>query len=125
MEIIENLGLVIFTGLFFLAYVVLFVIIAVVSTQVKQRSAKRILKAQARGALADLGTSKNKFRFRFLAGIALFGVLGMVLSITVLVMQLATRFSNLYWVTIVIALIFGGIGSVAGLLMQREINRRL
>jgi hypothetical protein len=125
MNIFESLGLVLFAGLLLFIYIAVFVAIAIVSTQAKLKSANRILKAQSRDALADLETPKNKSRFRFLAGVALFGVLGMILSMAVLVLQIATKFSNLYWVTIAAVLTFGGIGAVAGLLMQREINRKL
>jgi ABC-type Fe3+ transport system permease subunit len=132
MNNIESLGLVCFAGAFVLAFVAIFAAIAIVTTQAKQRSANRILRAQARGAFTDLETPKNRSRFRILAGTALIGVLGFTCSIGVLALQSfryylnpGTELSNLYWVPIGIGLMFGGIGAVAGLLMNREINRRL
>ena len=101
------------------------IIAAVLGTRSRLRYADRIREAQAKGAFADMSTPKNKSRFRRLAIFALIGVLGMALSIAVLFIQIATKFSDLYGITIVIALIFAVIGAVAGLLMQREINRRL
>ena len=124
MEVLYSFGIVCFAGLFLLAFIGVFAAIAIVSTQAKQRSANRILKAQAEGAFADLETPKNKLRFRFLAGIALFGVSGMTCSITTFVIDMATRFANRDWAPLLVALIFGSIGAVAGFLMQREINHR-
>lgn len=126
MDTIESLGLICFAGIIVLAYIyiAIFTSIAIVTTQAKQIYAKKILKAQARGAFKDLDTPNNKFRFRLFAGVALFGVIGTTLSLGVLILQVATKFSNLYWVTIGIALIFSGIGAVAGFLMRREITRR-
>ena len=73
MNILESLGLVCFAGVFVLAYVAVFAAIAIVTTQAKYRSARRILQAQTRGAFADLETPKNGLLFRILAGVALFG----------------------------------------------------
>lgn len=124
MDTIESLGLIWFAGIIVLACIAIFTSIAIVTTQAKQRYAKEILKEQARGAFKDLETPNDKFRFRLFAGIALLGVVGTTLSIGVLVLQVATKFSNPYWITIGIALIFSGIGAVAGFLMRREITRR-
>jgi ABC-type Fe3+ transport system permease subunit len=132
MDNIEFFGSVLLAGFCLLMYIAIFAVIAIVTTQAKQRSARRIMQAQARGAFADLETPKNRARFRILAGVALFGVLGFTCSIGVLALQsftyylnVRTEFSNLYWVTIGVGLIFGSIGAVAGFLMEREINRRL
>ena len=129
---IQLFGSVLLIGFCLLAYIAVFAAIAIVTTQAKQRSAKLIMQAQARGAFADLETPKNKSRFRILASVALFGVLGFTCSIAVFALQsfsyylnLSSKFPNLYWVTIGVGLIFGIIGAVAGFLMQREINRRL
>lgn len=101
------------------------VVAAVLGTRSKLRYAKRIQDAQARGAFADMNAPEYKSRFRLLALFALIGVLGMTLSIAILFVQLTTKFANLYGITLAVALIFGIIGAGAGLLMQREINRRL
>ena len=132
MDNIELLGSVLLAGICLLTYIAVFAAIAIVTTQAKQRSARRIMQAQARGAFADLGTSKNKFRFSVLVGFAFFGVLGFTCSIGVVALQSfkyylnpGIELSELYWVTIAVGLIFGSIGAVAGFLMNREINRRL
>ena len=78
-----------------------------------------------RGAFADLETPKNKFRFRLLAGIALIGLLGMLFSFGIFVLQIAGKLPDVYGITIAIAVVFGIMSSIAGLLMNREINRRL
>jgi hypothetical protein len=101
------------------------VVAAVLGTRSKLRYAKRIQDAQARGAFADMNAPEYKSRFRLLALFALIGVLGMTLSIAILFVQLITKFTNLYGITLAVALVFGIIGAGAGLLMQREINRRL
>ena len=101
------------------------VLAAVLGTRSKLKYADRIREAQARGAFADMRTPEYKSRFRLLALFALIGVLGMILSIAILFVQLTTKFANLYGITLAVALIFGTIGASAGLLMQREINRRL
>ena len=113
-------------------YITVFAAIAIVATQVKQRYAKRIMEAQARGKFADLEMPKNKSRFRLLAGLALFSILGFTCSLGVFALQsfrdymsLEPGFSNFHGITIVAGLIFGGIGATTGFLMQREINRRL
>ena len=125
MDSIESLGLVCFTGLFLLAYIAVFVAIAIVSTRAKQRSARQILKAQARGAFADMETPENKSRFRRLAVVSLIGLLGMVLSVVIVVWQWLSQASNLFGIAVAVGLISAVLASIAGLLMQREINRRL
>jgi len=125
MEIVETLGLICFGGVFLLAYVVVFAAIAIVSTQAKLRSANRIRKAQARGAFADLETPENRSRLRWLAIVALIGLFGMLVSFGILVLQLIGRISGFYGVTIAIGVVSGIMSSTVGLLMNREINRRL
>lgn len=78
-----------------------------------------------RGAFADLNMPENKSRFRRLAVDALIGMFGMILSIVILVLQWAGTVNTSFGVIVVVALIFGIIRSVAGLLMRREIDRRL
>ena len=131
-NIIETLSLVCLTGFVVIPYMAVMAAFAIIGTQAKQRSAKRIMAAQARGAFADLESPKNTFRFRFLAGFALFGVLGFTCSIGAFALQSlryylkpGTELSSLYWVTIGVGLIFGSICAVAVLLINREMNRRL
>jgi hypothetical protein len=101
------------------------VVAAILGTRSRLRYANRIREAQARGAFADLNTPENKARFRRLAVFALIGLLGMMLSIVLLVLLLPSKFASFYGIAIALALIFGVISSIAGFLMQREINRRL
>jgi len=100
------------------------VVAAVLGTRSRLRYVRRIREAQNRGAFADLNTPENKFRLRRLVVIGLVAVLGMVLSTAVLIVQMATRFSNQYVIIVSAMLIFGVIGTIAGFLIQREINRR-
>ena len=106
--------------------IIVIAVIAILGTWSKLRYASRIREAQARDGLADLSTLENKSRFRRLAAIALIGLLGMIVSIAVLI-WLQTRNAAYYFgiPLIVVAIIFGIVASVAGFLMQREIDRRL
>ena len=101
------------------------VVAAILGTRSRLKYANRIREAQARGAFADMNKAENKARFRRLALFALIGLLGMVLSIAILVVQLRSKFADFYGITVAIALLFGVTASIAGFLMQREINRRL
>jgi hypothetical protein len=101
------------------------VVIAIWGTRSRLKYANRLQEALARGAFADMNTRENRPRFRRLAVFALIGLLGMILSLAILVLQLGTKFANLYGITTGLAIVFGIIASIAGFLMQREINRRL
>jgi hypothetical protein len=98
---------------------------AILGTRSRLQYARRIREAQARGAFADMNTPKNRSRTRRLAMFALIGILGMTLSCMALFVQMKTRYADLYGITIGIALFFGIIGAGAGLLMQRDVDRRL
>ena len=100
-------------------------ILITLSVRSRLRYAKRIQDAQARGAFADLNMPQHKSRFRRLAITALIGIFGMILSFAILVLPWAGKTRTFSGVMIVVALIFGIICSIAGLLMQREIDRRL
>ena len=101
------------------------VLAAILGTRSRLRYARRIREAQARGVFADMNTPENKSRFRRLAALALMGLLGMILSIAILVLQQASRDPSFAGITIAAAILFGIIASIAGFLMQREIDRRL
>ncbi len=103
----------------------IFITLITFSVRSRLRYAERIRAAQARGAFADLNRPENESRFRRLAFMALVGILGMVLSIAILFLPWTGKTSMALGIITVVALIFGIIGSVAGLLMQREIDRRL
>ncbi|HLO32562.1 MAG TPA: hypothetical protein VK249_25670 [Anaerolineales bacterium] len=89
------------------------------------RYPKQMNNAIARGAFNDMNTHRHKRRFRWLAGIALIGVL----ALTAIIGLMALRILGLIDVPISLLLIpfgiFGGFAGIAGLSMQREINRRL
>lgn len=89
------------------------------------RYAQLIREAQARGAFTDITAPHNSSSFRRFALFAVIGWLGMTLSIAVFILQVVTKSPNYYKVTLATAIIFGVIGSVAGYLMQREIDHRL
>ncbi len=91
----------------------------------RMRYARRIREAQARGAFADMNTPQNKFRFRRLAILMLVGVLGMILSVTTLLLRQVPPSDTSYGLILVVAVLFGMITTIASFLMQREINRRL
>lgn len=100
-------------------------IAAIFGTRSGLRYAKRIMDAQNRGAFDDMNTPKQKGRFRWLALMALSGVIGAMGSLAIILLQ---RFGIiLIPVGIVFASlgVFGVLGAIAGYLMQREINRRL
>ena len=106
--------------------IITIVVVAILGTLSKLRYASRIRDAQARDAFADLNAPENKSRFRRLAATALIGSLGMIVSIAVLVL-LEMKHTGYYFgiPLIVLAILFGILASIAGFLMQREIDRRL
>ena len=101
------------------------VLAAILGTRSRLHYARRIREAQARGAFAAMNTPENKSRFRRFAALALIGLLGMILSIAILVWQQASGSPGFAGITIAAAILFGIMASIAGFLMQREIDRRL
>jgi hypothetical protein len=98
-------------------------VLMTLSVRSRLRYAKRIQAAQARGAFDDMNARKPQYLW--LGVIALVGVLGVVVTIGMLILQL------LHVVVLPVELIFiafgifGSMGAIAGTLMQREIERRL
>lgn len=86
---------------------------------------KQIFDAQAKGAFADLNTPKAKSRTRRLALIALIGQIGMILFFVIFFVQRANGILVFSGVTISVAFVFGITAAIAGLLMKRDIDRRL
>jgi len=85
-----------------------------------------ILGAWSRLRHAGLNTPENKSRFRLLAAIALIGLLGMIVAIAILVFLQARKAAHYSGIPlIIVAIIFGIVASIAGFLIQREIDRRL
>lgn len=101
------------------------VVAAILGTRSRLRYMHRIREAKNRGAFADMNTPENSARLRLLAVIILVALFGMVISIAVFIVQMATKFSNHYGIIITALLFFGVIGTIASILLQREINRRL
>ena len=101
------------------------VLAAILGTRSRLRYANRIRAAQARGAFSNMNTPQIRSRFRRLAIFALTGVLGMIFSLVILVVQLKSQFADYYGITLGVALLFAVMGCTAGLLIQREIDRRL
>ena len=106
--------------------IILMAAVAILGTWSKLRYASRIREAQVRGRFADLKAPENKSRFRRLAAIALIGSLGMIVSITILVLLQTRNAAPYFGIPLIgVAILFGIVASVAGFLMQREIDRRL
>ena len=106
-------------------YIAVMSVFAYFGIRSRQRYVQRIQAAQARGAFNDFRTSQVGSRFRRLAIMALVCILGSISSLVVLAL-------SVFGVTLIspqIALvILGGfilLGIIAGLLMQREVTRRL
>lgn len=101
------------------------VIIAILGTRSKLRYARRILEAQARGAFDDMNTPKQKPQFRRLTLMALIGIIGAMGSLAILILRRFVMTQIPVEAILVILGVFVAIIAVAGLLMQREIDRRL
>jgi hypothetical protein len=101
------------------------VVVAILGTRSRLRYVRRIREAQTRGVFADMNTPEYQVRFRRFALLALFGMLGTVLSF-VMIFQPWIRIPASFVVIIAVLLVvFGVMGSIGGFLMKREIDRRL
>src|SRR5687767_10369420 len=100
-------------------------IAAFFGTRSRLRYAKRIMETQNRGAFNDMNTPKQKTRFRWLALLALTGVIGAMGSLIVLILQSFGMVPISIGIVFVSLVAFGVLGAIAGYLMQREIDRRL
>jgi hypothetical protein len=114
-----------FSWLCVAAFIALMIPVIYFGITSRLKYAKQILDAQAKGAFSDLNTPKVKSRFRRLAVVALIGLSGMTLFLLGFVILQVNRMIAYSGVVITIAILFGISGAAAGLLMQREINRRL
>ena len=101
------------------------IVAAILGTRSKLWYARRIREAQARGTFADMNTPENKSRFRKLAIFAMIGLLGVFLSLVLLALQVENRITTFSGITAIVLVVFAVIGSIAGFLMQREVDRRL
>lgn len=110
--------------LWFVIPVGIVMVAAVFGTRSRLRYARRIRDAQARGAFADMNTPETSSRIRRFALLALTGVLGIVFSF-VLLLQPWIRIPVPFGVIIAVFVVFGLMASLGGLLMQREVDRRL
>lgn len=110
------------TWLCFVALMLIMIPAIYYGTRSRMRYLRRIREAQARGAFEDMNTPKTKSRIRTLAFLSLIGIGGTILSSTMLIQR---------WVRIPLGfilaaiIVFAIVGSVAGFLMRREIDRRL
>jgi hypothetical protein len=100
-------------------------IAAILGTRSRLRYAKRIKEAQGGGAFDDMNTPKQITRFRWLALIALIGIVGAMGSLMMLILQRFGMISIPAGIIFVFLGAFGILGTIAGYLMQREINHRL
>ncbi len=108
----------------FVAVILIMIPFVYYGTRSRIQYARRIREASASGAFADMNEPKSKSRFRRLAFLALVGALGMILSLILLVQPwIRISLSPDFFITALI--VFGLISSAAGLLMRREIDRRL
>src|SRR5690349_10996507 len=115
-----------FPWLCLISGIVLFGVITAFGMLARWRYARRFWKAYTRGAFADLNKPKLKSRMYRLSVMALIGVIGMVVSVLVLVVQQTSGFLRAYSdVTLIVAAIFAVTAIIAGLLRQREFDRRL
>lgn len=105
--------------------IVIILIASILGTRSRLRYAKRIVDAQNRGAFDDMNTPEQKTRFRWLALIALIGVVGAICSLLTLILQRFGVISIPTGIIFVSMGVFGTLGAIAGYLMQREIDRRL
>jgi hypothetical protein len=113
------------TGLFLVLFLALIAAAVYLRIRANSRWLKRYHAAKARGALNDINSPKMTVRFRLLAILALIGLLGSFSSLGLFGLKLYKGLSISPQVTIVSFAVFALLGSIAGLLMQREINRRL
>lgn len=111
-----------------LCFVILMGIIFVTAffgTRSRLRYAKRIMEAQKRGAFDDMNTPKQKTRFRWLASIALIGIIGAMSSLAILILQRFGIIPISMGIVLACLGLFTVLGAIAGYLMRREFDRRL
>ena len=101
------------------------IIAAIFGTRSRLRYVRQIREAQVRGAFDDMNMPKQKPRFRLLALTALLGVTGMMGSVAILILQSLGLIIIPVEIVFVSLGVFGVLGTMAGYLMQREIDRRL
>ncbi len=106
-------------------YVAIVAILITSSMRTRVKYAKRIRDAQARGAFDDLSSPGQKPRNLWLALTALVGLLGVMASVGMLFLQLSNVVVLPIEVIFIAFGVFGSLSAIAGILMQREIDRRL
>jgi hypothetical protein len=102
-----------------------FIILIAFGVRSRLRYAQRIRDAQARGAFADMNLPIYKSRFRHLAILGLIGIFGLMLSMAFILLPWVDKNDTSLRMVAGAALVFAIICTVAGLLMRREIDRRL
>lgn len=86
---------------------------------------KRIAAAQRRGAFADMQTPEYKSRYRWLGLIAFLGTFGAIASLGMIIIRQLGLAMIPPEIDLLAFGILGTIGATAGILMKREIDRRL
>lgn len=113
------------TWLCFITLIVIIGLVAVLSTRSRLKYAKRIMDAQRKGAFKDMDNPNQRSRFRWLALIALIGLIGTMCSLTGLILLKFAMLQIPAGVILVLFAVFGTISVIGGFLMHREIDRRL
>ncbi len=106
-------------------YVAIVAILITFSMRSRIKYAKRIKDAHARGAFDDMSSPEHQRRNRWLAFTALVGLLGAMASVGMLLLKLSNVVVLPIEVIFIAFGIFGSLSAIAGILMQREIDRRL
>jgi hypothetical protein len=106
-------------------YVAIVAILMTLSMRSRIKYAKRIQDALARSAFDDLSSPEQSPRNLWLAFTALVGLLGVVVTFGVLILQVLGIVVLRIEVILITFGIFGSLSTMAGILMQRRINRRL
>ncbi|MBI5933035.1 MAG: hypothetical protein HY867_04960 [Chloroflexi bacterium] len=101
------------------------VVAAILGTRSRLRYASQIREALARGAFKELNAPEMKSRIRRLAVVALIGAIGMCLSFAFVVLQQISGVNAFFDLIVAVGLVFGIVASITGLMMRREIDKRL
>jgi len=104
--------------------VIIIFVVAAYGARSKLRYGRRIRDAWARGAFADMNLPENKKRVRHYLLLIFIGWFGIGLTVFML-LQPWIRLPVPFAAVVAVFIVFGIMPAAGGLLMQREINRRL
>ena len=102
----------------------LFLLVMYFGIRSRLRYYKRLSEARSRGVFEDMGEGPKR-KFRSLSIIALVGLIGIACSFGLFLLTSLRTISISFMFIIVLFGISGLMSATAGLLMQREINRKL